>query len=87
MIEFLYFLFVHQSSPSVPDSYTVVHSQSWAGCRCQDVLSIRAPLADAGVAGFNRAYLIMVFFKVVYIHLACQITKAGYKHESTMRRE
>lgn len=69
VVQFLQFLVVHQASTHVPDSYSIVNSQTWA-CDCgEDVLAVWTPLAHTSVASLDCADLVVILLEVIYIHL------------------
>lgn len=75
---------VHQTTLNMPDTNTVVHTQTWAGCRSKNMLSVRAPLTDGSITRLDRAHLFVILLQIVDVHLACQISKASHQDKSPM---
>jgi hypothetical protein len=87
VIQLRHVLVVHETTADVPDTYSIIDTKTWTLSRSKNMLSIRAPLAVGAVGSLNGANFGIVLFKIVYIHMASQISKAGHKNETTVRRE
>jgi hypothetical protein len=87
MVQFVHLLVVHDSAKDVVDLEAVVDAKTRAGGGGKNVLAVGAPLANTGVARFDRSYLLVVLLQIVDIHLASQVSKASNNDESTVRGE
>lgn len=48
------------------------------------MLSVRTPHADTGITSFDSANLLIAFFHIVDVHLACIIAEASDQHKFSM---
>jgi hypothetical protein len=84
MIELGHIFVVHQATTDVPDTYSIINTKTRALGRCKNMSPIRAPLAVCAIGGLNSADFGVIFFKIVDVHVASQISKARNKNEATV---
>ena len=87
LVQLIHVLVVGDTSGYMPDSDAVLNTQTWAGGRSQNMLTIRTPFAHTRVTSPDCGDLGEILFDVVDIHLSSQVTKASYDDETPVRRE
>src|SRR5204863_6777663 len=86
LIKLVQVLIIHQSTSSMPDAHSIIHSKPRARSRRQNVLPIRTPFADTSIRCLDGGDLLVILLQIVDVHLSCKVAESRHEYKTTMWR-